>query len=166
MPEPVEKLRAISTKLAFGLAGDGDDFSAVNEGLAGASATDWATLEVAARKVLMAINDLKDDPRKHASVVIAGTVGGERGMFACGPLSVMGGADTAGRPTFACAGTGGLRASVAFIEAKWSRPSVDEDLLKAVVREAARKDPDYTAGPFYRYDLREKLSGAPQVWLP
>jgi hypothetical protein len=166
-PDPVEKLRAISNELAIGLAGDGDDFNAVIAGLVNEPATDWATLEAASRKIVTGINRLKDDPLKHASVVIAGTVGGERGMFACGPTAVMSGADAEGRPTVACAGTGGLRASIAMLEAKWSQPSVTrEELLKHIAREAERTDPRYTARPFYRFDLREKLSGKPKVWVP
>jgi hypothetical protein len=159
MPDPVEKLRAISTELAVGLAGDGDDFNAVAAGLVNEPATDWATLDAASRKIVTGINGPKEDKSKHASLVIAGTVGGERGMFACGPASVMGGADAAGRPTFACAGTGGLRASIAVVEALWSQSLAGEELLEVIVREATRTDPQYTAGPFYRFDLREEVSG-------
>ena len=79
----------------------------------------------------------------------------------------MGGADSAGRPTCAFAGTGGLRASIAPVDAKWSEPSLTgEALLTRIACEAERTDPQYTAGPFYQLDLREKLSGGPQVWIP
>ena len=96
--------------------------------------------------------------------MIAGTVAGKRDMFACGPLSGMGDADTVEGPSFAWAGTGGLEASAAMELASRSHSGLaGEDLLTTIVDVALRKDPN-SGYPTYRSNLEDGAS-EPEIWL-
>jgi hypothetical protein len=80
-----KKLRAMSASLALGLAGPGS----LLEEMVGTlepdlAAEEWPILENATRAVVNSINKGTDVPQRWISVVVTGTVGGKRDLFACG----------------------------------------------------------------------------------
>jgi hypothetical protein len=167
LPLPAEKIRVVrSTDLAVGMAGPGDDFDEIVAGVSADPQTDWTALKLATQEIVSAINAPRAYEPTHVSVVVAGTAGGYRDVFACGPLSGMSEADTAAGRSFAWAGTGGYAASVALEEASQSHPeATGEDLLRMIVCEAVVADPRHSGKPIYRIDL-EHGATEPYVWLP
>ena len=106
LSKPVKKLKLISNELAVGLAGYGLDFTGIVAELTKESPTDWATLELLTHKIVSGIR-LRPDPRFHDSVVVAGTIGSKRHMFACGARAGM--VTSGAERDFAYAGSGERR---------------------------------------------------------
>lgn len=157
--------RALADDIDRRLARPGDDFDEIVAGVSADPQTDWTALKLATQKIVSAINAPRPEPT-HVSVVVAGTAGGYRDVFACGLLSGVSEANTAAGGSFAWAGTGGHAASVALEEASQSHPQVTgEDLLRTIVCEAVAADPRYTGKPIYRIDLEDGAT-EPRIWLP
>src|SRR5450759_4797800 len=104
------KIEAVCAGLAVGVAGPSGALAEVAARLRGAlPMASWTALEAFARAMVDDINGRDDIARTNVTAVIAGTVGGERGILSCGPETTAAGWPLGGvlEVPFAAAGTGG-----------------------------------------------------------
>jgi hypothetical protein len=161
------KMTILSPGLALGLAGPGDELGNVAAGLQQfLSEQSWPRLEDATWAIVDRINDGIDLLERMVTVVIAGTLGSQRGMFDAGPRAV-----TRGGPNglwldspWGFAGSGGMYAQVAVqIASRWRPEVVGEGLLRMIADVATDTDTD-SAKPIWRIDLADGAVG-PYIWL-
>jgi hypothetical protein len=162
-----KKMTMLSQGLVLGLAGPGNELDKIVAGLQPfLPEQNWPRLEDATRAIVDGINDRIELIERMVTVVIAGTHGGERGIFDEGPRAVTrGGTDGLwlDRP-WAFAGSGGMYAQVGReIASHWRPKVVGEGQLMMIAGVATDLDRD-SAKPIWRIDLADGAS-EPYKWL-
>jgi hypothetical protein len=160
-----KKIRSISDTLAIGLAGHGSSFEEVVKRVRGVlPAASWRSLEMKTQAIIDDINHRTDVHERWVTVVIAGTVGGERDSFDSGPEAARRAGGTALGQPYVFAGSGGVHASAArAIASRWRRKVTGEKLL-AMIAEVAAETDYFTEKPFWRIDLVDGVT-EPKIWL-
>jgi hypothetical protein len=161
------KMTILSQGLALGLAGPGNELNSIAAGLQPfLSEQSWPRLEDETWAIVDRINNGIDLLERMVTVVIAGTLGSQRGIFDAGPRAVTRGGPNGlwlDRP-WGFAGTGGLHANIALSMALRYGPEVKgEDLLRMIADAATDTDP-HSEEPIWRIDLEDGAT-KPYIWL-
>jgi hypothetical protein len=169
-----KKIVHLSEELVLGLAGPSTALPEIEKGVLGAlpTAGSWADFEYATQDIVGTVNDrtysLKQSLKEMVTIVVAGTIGGQAGLFDMGPFAVgREPRETAETQQFAFAGSGGMCANAArAIASMWRPEIVREDLLRTSVEAAVKMDPGQTGKPIWRVDLGVGAMKSVYEWLP
>jgi hypothetical protein len=161
------KMKPLSQGLALGLAGPGDELDKIIAALQPFLAEGrWARLVDETWGIVESINHGIDLVERMVTVVIAGTLGEQTGIFDAGPRATRAGisGDRLDR-RWAFAGSGGIYAHVAQeIAFRWRPKVVGEELLRLIADVATDTDKD-SAKPIWRIDLGNDAIEPAYKWL-
>lgn len=162
-----KKIAMLSQGLALGLAGPGSELGKIVAGLQPfLPEQSWPRLADATQAIVGGINDRIELIERMVTVVIAGTHGGQRGIFDEGPRAATRGGTNGlwlDRP-WAFAGSGGVYAQVAIeIAARWRPGVVGDGLLRMITDVATDADKD-SAKPIWRIDLGNDVIEPAYKW--